>query len=409
MIRPRTLFIGVCLRCVIALITAIRFNSGREAEREPQEDIAGLTAASPTNAPSRLFQNQIRRPRIQTIAPTAEIPPAELESASKALANELIVKLKPGATNIDELAASSGAQVAGRMDKLNAYRLQFADDAAAAAAREQLAANSEVESLDSNYAITRPPGGEEIGSSSESQAKLTVKPGDSDGKLVVGLIDTAVQIENSGLNESFFLPSISVAGESSLDANSLSHGTSMAETLLQGLSAVEAGKTETSVRILSVDVYGNSETTSTYQVAEGIVKAIEGGATIINLSLGSDGDSSVLQQVIADGHAQGIIFLSAAGNESTTTATYPAAYSQVIAVTATDAQGNIAAYANYGDFVDIATPGTVIVNYNGKSYLVTGTSTSAALASGAAAGLAEKTGTTAAKIEETIRKGLAVP
>lgn len=100
----------------------------------------------------------------------------------------------------------------------------------------------------------------------------------------------------------------------------------MAETLLQGLSAVETGKAETSVRILSVDVHDN-----------------------------------------------------------------------------------IAPYANYGDFVAIATPGTVVVNYNGKPYLVTGTSVSTALASGAAAGLAERTGAAAAKMEETIRRGLALP
>jgi thermitase len=155
-------------------------------------------------------------------------------------------------------------------------------------------------------------------------------------------------------------------------------------------------------------VYGQSETTTTYQVAEGIVKAIEGGATIINLSLGTDGDSSLLKQVIEDAHAQGIVFLGAAGNEAVTTATYPAAYSEVVAVTATDNQGNLASYANYGDFVDIAAPGTVIVNYNGQSYLVTGTSASTALVTGAAAGLSEVTGTSGARLEATVRKGLSL-
>jgi hypothetical protein len=134
-----------------------------------------------------------------------------------------------------------------------------------------------VESQESNYSIARPPGGEEISSSSESQAKLTVKPGDAEGKLVVGLIDTAVQIGSSGLDESFFLPSISVAGDPASDAASPAHGTSMAEAILQGLCAVATPNAETSVRILPVDVYGNSEATTTYQVAEGIAKAIEGG------------------------------------------------------------------------------------------------------------------------------------
>src|SRR5262249_22557502 len=158
------------------------------------------------------------------------------------------------------------------------------------------------------------------------------------------------------------------AGDSRANPTSLTHGTSMAETILQGLAAVETGKSDTSVRILSVDVYGDSETTTAYQVAEGIVKAIEKGATIINLSLGTDGDSSVLRQVIEEAHAQGIVFFGAAGNQPVTTATYPAAYLGVIAVTATDEQGNLESYANYGDFVDIAAPGSVIVGYDGNSY-----------------------------------------
>src|SRR5262249_4065229 len=158
----------------------------------------------------------------------------------------------------------------------------------------------------------------------------------------------------------------------------------------------------TRVRILSVDVYGDSETTTSYHVAEGIVKAVEKGATIINLSLGTDGDSSLLRQVIQDAHDQGIIFFGAAGNQPVTTATYPAAYAQVVAVTATDNQGNIAPYANYGDFVDIAAPGTVVVSYKGNSYLVTGTSASTAMVSGAAAGLTEKTHLSVSKIEEAV-------
>ena len=50
------------------------------------------------------------------------------------------MRLKPGA-KIDDLARSLGAKVIGRIDSLNAYRLQFQDQAAADTAREQLAAN----------------------------------------------------------------------------------------------------------------------------------------------------------------------------------------------------------------------------------------------------------------------------
>ena len=90
---------------------------------------------------------------------TQSVRPANLAGADakgKLIPNELIVRLKPGA-KIDDLAKLLGAKVTGRIDSLNAYRLQFEDQAAADAAREQLASNSDVASVDSNYSIDRPP------------------------------------------------------------------------------------------------------------------------------------------------------------------------------------------------------------------------------------------------------------
>src|SRR2546422_8602952 len=75
---------------------------------------------------------------------------------TKPIANELIVRLKPGA-NIDEIAKRVGAKVIGRADKLNTYRLQFDDTEAAAKARTILEQDSDVESVEDNFSISRPP------------------------------------------------------------------------------------------------------------------------------------------------------------------------------------------------------------------------------------------------------------
>jgi subtilisin family serine protease len=100
-------------------------------------------------------------------------------------------------------------------------------------------------------------------------------------------------------------------------------------------------------------------------------------------------DSQVLHDVIIQASKQGIPIFAAAGNSPVTTATYPAAYPEVIAVTATDASGNIASYANRGSFVSMTAPGENYVNFNGLVYDVQGTSTSTAWVSGMAAGLAD--------------------
>jgi subtilisin family serine protease len=161
------------------------------------------------------------------------------------------------------------------------------------------------------------------------------------------------------------------------------------------------------VRVLPVDVYGGKETTTTFAVAWGISKAIENGATIINMSLGSEGESSVLRELIRNSSADGVVFLGAAGNTPTTTTTFPAAYTEVTAVTAGDKRGNIASYANRGSFVDVVGPGLTIVQYNGTSWLVSGTSAATAFMSGMTAGTATTTKRTVKQAESIIRSTFA--
>jgi hypothetical protein len=232
---------------------------------------------------------------------------------------------------------------------------------------------------DDNFSIGAPEGSMPLGSG-ERPLGLTPKALPDGDYIIVGLIDTAVQGKESGIS-SFLLPGLSAVGESSGAANDLSHGTAMAETILRGIS-LSTTDPNTGVRILPVDVYGGNPSTSTFDVANGIYKAVNSGANYINLSLGSEGDSPFLRNTIDASAKQGVQFFAAAGNEPTTALTYPAAYPNVTAVTALDRTGNIAPYANRGSFIDVAAPGTSIVNFNGQSYVVTGTSAATAYVTG---------------------------
>jgi len=330
--------------------------------------------------------------------------PARTASKAKPIPNELIVRLKPGA-KIDDLAKQLGAKVIGRIESLNAYRLQFEDQAAADAARQQLATNPDVSSVDSNYSIDRPPGpGGAQGSNLPPPPQLQLKPPPSDGRIIVGLVDTAVQPLGNGL-DSFLLKPISVAGEAQPDPNDPTHGTSMAETILRSVAAMTKGSS--SVQILPVDVYGPSATTTTFDVANGIAQAVNGGANPINLSLGSEGDSPFLHSVIQDASSKNIVFIGAAGNEPVTTPYYPAAYSEVLAVTAID-HGQIASYANRGSFVSLGAPGTSIVYFDNEPYYVTGTSASAAFTSGIAAGYMDATHSSPSQAQAFLRSNFGV-
>jgi|YelNatPaOPRAMG01_1025707.scaffolds.fasta_scaffold207873_1 hypothetical protein len=144
---------------------------------------------------------------------------------------------------------------------------------------------------------------------------------------------------------------------------------------------------------------------TTFDVAAGIAAAVNDGAQIINLSLGTPIDSPVLKGVVEEVTRQGVVIVAAAGNEPTTVPVYPAAYSSVVAVTALDpATGTVAPYANRGDFVDMAAPGISAVPYGGKVYVVVGTSPAAAYVTGLLAGLANKSGQSPSEVKEQVVK-----
>jgi thermitase len=194
------------------------------------------------------------------------------------------------------------------------------------------------------------------------------------------------------------------AGDYQVNPAQPTHGTAMLETAAQAIGKATGGTTST--KFLLVDVYGNNETTSTFDVAKGITDAINGGATSISASLGSTGNSQILQDVVSQAVQLGIPIFAAAGNEPVTTPTYPAAYPGVIAVTASDASGQIASYANRGSFVSMIAPGDNIIPFDGQSYLVEGTSTSTATVAGLGAGLADSAGDCAGQEQALLKQHL---
>ncbi|MDO6687826.1 MULTISPECIES: S8 family peptidase [unclassified Agarivorans] len=92
-------------------------------------------------------------------------------------------------------------------------------------------------------------------------------------------------------------------------------------------------------------------------------------ADVINMSLGGGGFDSAFNKAVQDAVAQGVIVVAAAGNESTSQLSYPAAFDNVIGVSAVDARKQLTSYSNYGTYIDIAAPGgNSSVDLNGDGY-----------------------------------------
>ena len=353
-----------------------------------------------TNSHPHLY---VFRSGVSSATQAVRAAPREDKRQPRRVPNELILRVKPG-TDIDQLARSLGAKVTGRLPGANLYRLEFPDSAAADNAKDQLSRSSDVASVDYNYYFDQPQPSRGLLAGSVPPVSLQLKPPPDSGRVIVGLIDTGVQPLGGDLDQ-FLLKAISVAGESALDPTLPSHGTSMAETILRSLGQVTKN---TSVQILPVDVYGPNEGTTTWNVANGIVQAVNGGANVINLSLGGAGDSAALRDLVKAVSDRGIPIYAAAGNEPVTTPFYPAAYPGVTAVTAAE-QGKIAGYANYGPFVSVAAPDSNVIYYQGKPWFVRGTSASAAYVSGLAAGMADSTHQPWSQIQATILRSFPVP
>lgn len=301
-------------------------------------------------------------------------------SKVKPIPNELIVRMKKG-KSVDDLAKQFGAKVAGKSDAMNSGRLQFKDEESAEKAREALLESEDVSSVDPNFPIDNQPLPEGISGGTGSLNLQPLKAGDP---LVIGLIDTAVQKQGNNFDE-FLLPGISVAGESTPSTELPTHGTSMFETLLKSIDAFTPDGSTTPVKILSVDVYGDNPETTTYEVAEGILQALKSGARIINLSLGSKGDTPYLHQIIQAGVDAGAVFVASAGNTPTTEPMYPAGYPEVNSITAGDSPTSIAPYANLSPSNDAMAPGAARIQFNDQNYIIQGTSPAAAYFSGAVA------------------------
>jgi thermitase len=98
------------------------------------------------------------------------------------------------------------------------------------------------------------------------------------------------------------------------------------------------------------------------QVASGIRDAADRGARVINLSLGGSSGSRTLERAVNYAWNRGAVLACAAGNSGNTARSYPAYYTNCIAVAATDPGDNRASWSTYGSWVEVAAPGVDILS-----------------------------------------------
>jgi subtilisin family serine protease len=92
-------------------------------------------------------------------------------------------------------------------------------------------------------------------------------------------------------------------------------------------------------------------------MAKGIIYAADRGVRVINVSFGGRTSSSTLQNAVTYAWQKNAIVIASAGNDSSSTVSYPAACQYAVAVSATLSDDTFASFSNYGNAISVSAPG----------------------------------------------------
>ncbi len=294
--------------------------------------------------------------------------------------DEILIAFKPG-TRVEEaelLLNQIGGTLIDSVPELGIYHVRLPPGSNVPAIVDQLKYNLIVAEAEPNYVVTipNPPG---FAPAARPTGTITAPP--------AGRGMGPVAILDSGLMPQIGLEDL-VAGK--LDAldpdrplnDSLGHGTQMALIAAGAVapSGIDAGEMSAGVPLLAIRAFDDNGNASNFSLMRSIEYAIENGARVINMSWGSETSSDFLATAIRYAQSKGAVVVAAAGNAPTQKPMYPAAYDNVVAVSAANEDGSLWESSNYGNFITLAAPGKAAfpVGYQGPAGPYAGTSIASA-------------------------------
>lgn len=180
--------------------------------------------------------------------------------------------------------------------------------------------------------------------------------------IIVAVVDTGVDLNHPDL-QGRLLQGYNVINPGQQPFDDVGHGTHVAGIISanvnngEGIAGMMWGG-----KILPVKALDQSGAGTTYSVAQGIIWAADHGAKVINMSLGNYADAEFLHEAVKYAYERDVVLIAATGNDNTERPGYPAAYPEVLSVSATDYNLQRAAFSNYGDYIDVMAPGESIAS-----------------------------------------------
>ena len=172
------------------------------------------------------------------------------------------------------------------------------------------------------------------------------------GGPIVAIIDSGVISNHPDLP--VLLPGYSAVSTLSPNEDKRNHGTGVAGTVgALGNNGIGGVGINWNAKILPVKADASSGTFSAANINKCIRWAVDNGAKIINLSLGTSGNDFTIKAAIDYAYNKGAAIFAASGNESRNSINFPAGYSNVMAVGATFNGTSRADTSNYGPGLDV--------------------------------------------------------
>ena len=206
--------------------------------------------------------------------------------------------------------------------------------------------------------------------------------------VLVAVIDSGIDVAHPELDGTV------VGGFDALPGDRLprAHGTNMASAIAAHgrLMGVAPAAHILAVRAFRDDDTGSRSTTA--NILDALHWAVNSSARVVNMSFTGPEDAALHELVIV-ARRNGMVLVAAAGNDGPQAPPdYPAAYPEVIAVTATDVDDHLLGVANRGPYVSVAAPGVdIFVAAPNRAYgFTSGTSIATAHVSGLVALLLER-------------------
>lgn len=231
---------------------------------------------------------------------------------------------------------------------------------------------------------------------------------DSTGSSIkIAVIDTGAELTHSDLSANL-VTGYDFVNNDTNPSDDNGHGTHVSGIIASTQNSAGNIGAAYQAKIMPVKVLNNQGYGYLSDVAKGIYYATDNGARVINMSLGSPSDSLTLKNAVEYAANKGVLMVAAAGNESGSSCQYPAAYSSVICVGATDTSNKLASFSNMG--AELSAPG--VSNYStyiGNTYqYMSGTSMATPHVVGAAAVVASFCATCTTTEIRTVLKNTAV-